>query len=366
MTPRTTPDSTANSLVDAVESTYTAPDTDMSTSSVLRSIGSSKKMDKILEEEEKQKPDYESYVDKLRSRKAPNGFTNGSVSGMAADVDRIVPTERASSVHTSSLNLLQTSVDRLRPLEEPPTRKWSTADNPPMLVLQLILRYFTYKELGELREVHPHWDELCGQYLNTAYYELVHKAESLLVDCQRRVHSMPELHDALAVLTSVQVHILNPVDILRPAVDEGVCCFPYGELLDNTFAILTDAERMMRGQFNLTVNWKPVAEMARQAQLHYKLHMENAMEEKLGEVVRLKALQSLQRIDSFMIDSTVNKLEKAAHMARDELEWEIEQLRHQNAQLKKDNRELRNCCMRLEGRVDAIENKFRTMARLLQ
>lgn len=34
------------------------------------------------------------------------------------------------------------------------------------------------------------------------------------------------------------------------------------------------------------------------------------MEEKLGEVVRLKALQSIQRIDSFMIDSTVNKLEK--------------------------------------------------------
>lgn len=34
------------------------------------------------------------------------------------------------------------------------------------------------------------------------------------------------------------------------------------------------------------------------------------MEERLGEVVRLKAIQQLQRIDSFMIDSTVNKLEK--------------------------------------------------------
>lgn len=50
--------------------------------------------------------------------------------------------------------------------------------------------------------------------------------------------------------------------------------------------------------------------MARLASVHYKFNLENAMEEKLGEVVRLKALQSLQRIDSFMIDSTVNKLEK--------------------------------------------------------
>nr|ADV76230.1 hypothetical protein [Loa loa] len=67
-----------------------------------------------------------------------------------------------------------------------------------------------------------------------------------------------------------------------------------------------------------------------------------------------------------MIDSTVNKLEKATYMARDGLEWEIEQLRHQNAQLKKDNRELKKDCMRLEARVEIIENKFKTMARLLQ
>lgn len=67
----------------------------------------------------------------------------------------------------------------------------------------------------------------------------------------------------------------------------------------------------MLGNFlKIAINWKPVAELARRAQLHYKFNLAALMEEKLGEVIRLKALQSIQRIDSFMIDSTVNKLEK--------------------------------------------------------
>ncbi|VDK63907.1 unnamed protein product, partial [Onchocerca ochengi] len=246
------------------------------------------------------------------------------------------------------------------------TRRFADEVMPPVQVLQLVLKKFTYKELGELRQVHPHWDELCGQALNSGYHELIKKADKLLTDCQRRVRSEPDLHDVLSILTSVQVHILNPVDILRPAMDEGVCCFPYGELLDQTFHIIQKAKEMMEGKKDITIDWKPTAELARHAQLHYKFNLEAAMEEKLGELIRLKALQSIQRIDSFMIDSTVNKLEKATHMARDELEWEIEQLRHQNAQLKKDNRELKKDCMRLEARVEIIENKFKTMARLLQ
>ncbi|VDD94619.1 unnamed protein product [Enterobius vermicularis] len=221
-------------------------------------------------------------------------------------------------------------------------------------------------QLGELRLVHPHWDELCGQALNQAYYDIVKKANELLTDCQRRVPVERDLHDALSVLTNLQVHILNPVDILRPAMDEGVCCFPYGELLDKICVILEKAERMMNGEFDLFVNWKPVAELARQAQMHYKTKMESIMEEKLGDVFRLKAIQQIQRIDSFMIDSTVSKLEKAAHMARDDLEWEIEQLRQQNTQLKKDNRELKKDYMRLESRVEILEGKLKTMARLLQ
>uniref|UniRef100_A0AAF5Q050 Uncharacterized protein n=1 Tax=Wuchereria bancrofti TaxID=6293 RepID=A0AAF5Q050_WUCBA len=246
------------------------------------------------------------------------------------------------------------------------TRRFADEEIPPVQALQLILKKFSYKELGKLREVHPHWDELCGQALNSGYHELIKKADKLLTDCQRRVHSEPDLHDVLSILTNVQVHILNPVDILRPAMDEGVCCFPYGELLDQTFRIFGKAKEMMEGRKDVTINWKSVAELARRAQLHYRSNLAAMMEEKLGEVIRLKALQSIQRIDSFMIDSTVNKLEKATHMARDELEWEIEQLRQQNTQLKKDNRELKKDCMRLEARVEIIENKFKTMARLLQ
>jgi len=40
--------------------------------------------------------------------------------------------------------------------------------------------------------------------------------------------------------------------------------------------------------------------------------MAAAMEERLGEVVRLKAIQRLQRIDSFMVEAAVNKMERAA------------------------------------------------------
>lgn len=64
-------------------------------------------------------------------------------------------------------------------------------------------------------------------------------------------------------------------------------------------------------ELQLAVDWKSVAELARRAQIHYKTNLEAVMEEKLSDVVRLKALQRIQRIDSFMIDSTVTKLEKS-------------------------------------------------------
>uniref|UniRef100_A0A915BRK3 F-box domain-containing protein n=1 Tax=Parascaris univalens TaxID=6257 RepID=A0A915BRK3_PARUN len=236
----------------------------------------------------------------------------------------------------------------------------------PVQVLQQVLKKFTFKELGEMRCVHPYWDELCGQALNSGYCEVVKKADKMLTECQRRVHNERQLHSVLALLTNIQVHILNPIDILRPAMDEGVCCFLYGDLLDKIFTIVAKARLMMNGEYDLAVDWKSVAELARRAQIHYKTNLEAVMEEKLSDVVRLKALQRIQRIDSFMIDSTVTKLEKAAHMARDDLEWEIEQLRQQNSQLRKDNRELKMDYMRLESRIEVLENKFRTMARLLQ
>ncbi|VBB29594.1 unnamed protein product [Acanthocheilonema viteae] len=328
-----------------------------------------KKVGKIVEEEEKERSED---WDRYDGAKLTNGHSmpnRCSINGR----DSLIPMRRSVPTHISSTfprSLLSNDPDSLQRLPSRDDisliRRFADEEMPSVQVLQLVLKKFSYKELGELRQVHPHWDELCGQALNSGYHELIKKADKLLTDCQRRVHSEPDLHDVLSTLTSVQVHILNPVDILRPAMDEGVCCFPYGELLDQTFNIVEKAKEMMEGKQDMIINWKPVAELARRAQLHYKFNLAALMEEKLGEVIRLKALQSIQRIDSFMIDSTVNKLEKATNMARDELEWEIEQLRHQNAQLKKDNRELKKDCMRLEARVEIIENKFKTMARLLQ
>lgn len=50
----------------------------------------------------------------------------------------------------------------------------------PVQALQEILKTLPYRELGELRRVHPHWDELCGQLLNSGYYTLINKADTLL------------------------------------------------------------------------------------------------------------------------------------------------------------------------------------------
>ncbi|VDM91777.1 unnamed protein product [Litomosoides sigmodontis] len=328
-----------------------------------------KKVGRIVEEEEKEKAED---CDTVCSGVELTSNNRNMPDRCKKARDPLIPAKHPTSTHNTTFprSILSNGLDSLQRLpakdEISVARRFASEEIPPVQVLQLVLRKFCYRELGELRQVHPHWDELCGQALNSGYHELIKQTDKLLTDCQRRVHYEPDLHDVLSILTSVQVHILNPVDILRPAMDEGVCCFPYGELLDQTFEIVKKAKEMIGSKRGITINWKPVAELARRAQLHYKFNLAAMMEEKLGEVIRLKALQSIQRIDSFMIDSTVNKLEKATSMARDELEWEIEQLRHQNAQLKKDNRELKKDCMRLEARVEIIENKFKTMARLLQ
>ena len=113
----------------------------------------------------------------------------------------------------------------------------------------------------------------------------------------------------------------------------------------------------------------------------------------MTEVCRLTAQQRLQRLDSFLVETTINKMEKVAYKtplpfriesarlcwqlflfmffqdvdrSKDELKWEVEQLKTQNVQLKKDNRELRQTCAKLEQRIDGIERKFKTMARMLQ
>ncbi|VDM58874.1 unnamed protein product [Angiostrongylus costaricensis] len=219
--------------------------------------------------------------------------------------------------------------------------------------------------MGLLRVVHPHWDEICGQLLNGAYYRLLDRSDKLLMTLQRQLPANPRLHFPTTVLTSIQVHILNPVDVMRAVLDEGVCCFPYGAILDKTNALLDQIEFMLHGGDQDTVKWEPVALLAKKAALHYRTYMERIMEERLGEGLRLKAAQRILRLDSFLVESTVTKLEKDTSKARDELKWELEQLQQQNAQLRKDNRQLKADHMRLETRVEVLEQKFKTLARLL-
>jgi len=54
-----------------------------------------------------------------------------------------------------------------------------------------------------------------------------------------------------------------------------------------------------------------------------------------------------------------------AEKSRDELSWEIEGLKNQNKQLKKDNRELKQTCLKLDARVEVLERKFKILAKLL-
>lgn len=114
------------------------------------------------------------------------------------------------------------------------------------------------------------------------------------------------------------------------------------------------------------LNWEKLSVLARRAQVHYRRYVEPEVEKRMSEVTKLTAQQRLQRLDSFLVESSVSKLELRQQESRDELHWEMEQLKEQNKTLKKDNRELKQCCARLEGRVEALERKFKTMARLLQ
>lgn len=113
VTPRTTPDSAANFSNDTNDNTVTTTTTEIDTAAsfTLRASSISKKMDKILEEEEKLKPDYEyNFVDKLRDHELTNGFAHRN--GLMSDVDRSPLLGRSSPMRKTSLGLMQTSLDR--------------------------------------------------------------------------------------------------------------------------------------------------------------------------------------------------------------------------------------------------------------
>ncbi|CEF67004.1 Hypothetical protein SRAE_2000166900 [Strongyloides ratti] len=234
--------------------------------------------------------------------------------------------------------------------------------------LQLVLKTLSYKELGEKRQVHPHWDELCGQLLNSGYYKLIDEADKLLSECQRNVHINEHLINPIKILTNLQLFVLNPVDMLRAPMDEGILCFPYGLILDKAFMLINMVKKMISKDIDpgTSVNWEELASLAKKAQIHYKKFVESEVEKRMGEVNKLTAQQRLQRIDSFLIETTVEQLQKQTHQNKDELHWEMEQLKQQNISLKKDNREMKAQLMRFEGRIEMLERKFKTIARLLQ
>uniref|UniRef100_A0A0K0F6J7 Death domain-containing protein n=1 Tax=Strongyloides venezuelensis TaxID=75913 RepID=A0A0K0F6J7_STRVS len=234
--------------------------------------------------------------------------------------------------------------------------------------LQLVLKTLSYEELGKKRQVHPHWDELCGQLLNSGYYKLIDEADKLLSECQRNIHINEHLVNPIKILTNLQLFVLNPVDILRAPMDEGILCFPYGLILDKAFILINKVKKMISQNIDpeTPVNWEELANLAKKAQIHYKKVVESEVEKRMGEVNKLTAQQRLQRIDSFLIETTVEQLQKKTSQNKDELHWEMEQLKHQNASLKKDNREMKAQLMRFEGRIENLERKFKTIARLLQ
>lgn len=98
----------------------------------------------------------------------------------------------------------------------------SSLPSIPVLPLQIVLRTnFSFEEasplafiissffqLGFLRAVHPHWDEICGQLLNGGYYSLLERTDRMLMKYQRRVHSDSSLLYPVAILTNIQVIIL--------------------------------------------------------------------------------------------------------------------------------------------------------------
>lgn len=58
------------------------------------------------------------------------------------------------------------------------------------------------------------------------------------------------------------------------------------------------------------LNWERLSKLSRAAQVHYRRYVEPEVEKRMTEVYRLSAQQRLQRLDSFLVENSVNKLEK--------------------------------------------------------
>uniref|UniRef100_A0A914WRD9 F-box domain-containing protein n=2 Tax=Plectus sambesii TaxID=2011161 RepID=A0A914WRD9_9BILA len=247
-----------------------------------------------------------------------------------------------------------------------------TMRDMPVELLQHVMSFLTYHETMKCRLVNRQFDTAAGERLNNGYRTMVKDASSKLNrakkmlpmrDADRKEHPLQPVFSAL---TSFECFVLNPVDGITTAMDEGVSCFPYGLVLDAGFDFLRSVERAIRDGETGTVDWKPAADLSRVANGHYKRIMAPELDRRLGDVFRMKAAYKLQKFDSWMVENTVTNLERAASIAREDFNWEVDQLRNQTQQLKKENRELRHDYMKLEARVEMLENKFKTIGRLFQ
>jgi hypothetical protein len=247
-----------------------------------------------------------------------------------------------------------------------------TVRDLPTELLQHAMSFLSYDETTKCRLVNRQFDAAAGERLSNGYRTMVKDADSKLNrikkqlpfrDADRKEH---QLQPVFAALTSFECFVLNPVDAITPAMDEGVCCFPYGLVLDAGFSFLRAVENAIRNGVTDTVDWKYAADLSRVANGHYKRFMAPDLDRRLGDVFRMKAAYRLQKFDSWMVETTVNNLERAASIAREDFNWEIDQLRTQNQQLKKENRDLRHDYMKLEARVEMLESKFKTIGRLFQ
>lgn len=108
----------------------------------------------------------------------------------------------------------------------------------------------------------------------------------------------------------------------------GVLCFPYGFILDKAFELLTQIEKIIQQgcdadvsslnkivfytliRLQIELNCERLAEYSRRAQLHYRRCVEPIAEKRMTEVCKLSAVQRLQRLDSFLVEKNLSKLEK--------------------------------------------------------
>lgn len=105
--------------------------------------------------------------------------------------------------------------------------------------------------------------------------------------------------------------------MMRAPMDEGVLCFPYGMLLDKAFELINNLQKIVDKEVSVdqvNISTSKLIELSRKAKLHYAKHVEPEVEKRMSEVSRLQATARLQRIDSFLVENQVSKIERVSNL----------------------------------------------------